>query len=112
MNERDLLYLHNMRDECQHVELFISGRAEDALQSDLLFRYALIHAIQIIGEAASHVSVETRQTHTDIAWEDIIGMRHWLVHGYNRIDLTIVWKTAIQNVPQLAEQLAIILNEA
>jgi uncharacterized protein with HEPN domain len=59
----------------------------------------------IIGEAASHVSVEFRDTHPEIPWRQIVGMRNFLIHVYFNVELDIVWSTAIQSVPALIVEL-------
>ena len=62
---------------------------------------AIVKSIQIIAEAAAHVSEEMREHYPDIRWTDIIGMRNRLVHGYYEIDFDIVWKTVSEDLPSL-----------
>ena len=61
--------------------------------------------VEIIGEAANHVSRES-QAQLPIDFKDVIGMRHRLVHGYFSIDFDILWDTIHQDLPVLAEHLA------
>lgn len=70
---------------------------------------ALVKSIEIIGEAASNVSLETRTKYQDISWADIIGMRHRLVHGYSEIDFDIIWLTVTDYLPPLIAALERIL---
>ena len=46
--------------------------------------------IEIIGEAAAHVGEKTKQENPKIPWQDIIGTRNRLVHGYFQISLEVV----------------------
>ena len=62
---------------------------------------ALAHLLMIIGEAASRVSVPTREKHPDIPWPRIVGMRHRLVHDYVRTDFGVVWDTATEDLQPL-----------
>ena len=51
---------------------------------------SVVKSIEIIGEAASRIDQEIRQQHSAIPWQDIVGMRNRLVHGYFDIDLRLV----------------------
>lgn len=61
--------------------------------------------IQIIGEAASQVSHETKDAYPDIPWQNIVGMRHRIVHGYFAVDEDIVWKTLTTELEPLLRAL-------
>ena len=62
----------------------------------------VIRCLEIIGEAANHVSAEIRDANPDIPWAGIIGMRNNLVHGYNEVNYRLVWRT-VQNDLQVFE---------
>ena len=72
---------------------------------------ALIKAIEIVGEAACQVSDTTRRQTPDIPWEDIIGMRHRLVHAYFDINLDILWRTVQDDIFSLIALLGPLLTE-
>ena len=63
--------------------------------------FALVQAIQIVGEAASRISQETRTAASSVPWARIIGMRNRLVHAYIDIDHEVVWTTATVEIPEL-----------
>lgn len=84
---------------------FVVGRARTDLDSDQMLLFALVRAIEIVGEAASKVSSATRQSSSDVPWNLIISMRNRVVHAYFDIDHEIVWKTATQELPQLLPML-------
>jgi uncharacterized protein with HEPN domain len=63
--------------------------------------FALLRAIEIIGEAAAKVSPETRSSAPAVPWIGIIAMRNRLIHAYFEIDRDIVWKTATEEIPAL-----------
>lgn len=54
-----------------------------------------------IGELANGLSVEFIKEYNKIPWKQIIGMRNRIVHGYDTINLEIVWNTAIESIPEL-----------
>jgi uncharacterized protein with HEPN domain len=75
-----------------------------------MLSFALTRAIEIVGEAASRISTETRDLHPDIPWADIIGMRHRLVHAYIDIDHDILWSTATEAAPEMLAQVTAVLE--
>jgi uncharacterized protein with HEPN domain len=62
---------------------------------------AIVRAIEVIGEAASRVSTETRVAAPSIPWTAIVSMRNRLIHGYFDIDADLVWKTVTEEIPEL-----------
>lgn len=80
------------------------------LETNRMLQLALTRLVEIIGEAASRVSHETRSRYPEIPWAEIIGMRNRLIHGYDFVDLNILWNTVKIDLPPLIEQLERILN--
>ena len=71
-----------------------------------------VKSIEIVGEAASKVSKERREGLPQIPWANIINMRNRLIHAYSDIDLDVLWKTVIEDLPPLIAELEkIILSE-
>jgi uncharacterized protein with HEPN domain len=66
---------------------------------------ALTHLIQILGEAARRISPVLQQSHPEIPWKQIIGMRHKVVHDYLHVDYDIVWAVVSTDLPPLIAQL-------
>jgi uncharacterized protein with HEPN domain len=59
----------------------------------------------VIGEAARQVSRDFTVTHPEVPWENIIGMRHKVVHDYLGVDEDIVWQVVTGDLPKLVESL-------
>ncbi len=53
----------------------------------------------------NRLSPEARSRIGGVPWQDMIGMRNVLIHGYDAVDLAIVWDTAARRVPGLIEAL-------
>ena len=70
---------------------------------------AVMHQLIIIGEAAASLSHEFREAHPQIVWADIVGFRNLAVHAYFSVSWPIVWVTATEDVPSLAEKVAVTL---
>jgi uncharacterized protein with HEPN domain len=60
---------------------------------------AVVKCIEIVGEAASQLSVEFRQQQSQIPWRAAISMRNRLTHGYFDIDFGRVWDTVTTDFP-------------
>ena len=80
---------------------FIAGRTRADLDTDEQLRFALTRAVEIIGEAASKILLETRLAIPSVPWVDIIYMRNRLAHAYFDIDHDIVWETITRDIPDL-----------
>ena len=63
-----------------------------------------------IGELSNGLSEEVVKEYNGIPWKQIIGMRHRIVHGYDTINLDIVWNTAVDSIPALKEYCSNIVN--
>ena len=72
---------------------------------DLKTQAAVLHELLVLGEAAKRLSPERRSQNPDIPWRAIMGMRDRLVHGYDDVDLDLVWKTINDDLPTLIERL-------
>ncbi len=109
--KNDTIRLRHMLDAAQEAMAFASGKSRLHLEHDRMLVLALVKDIEIIGEAAYQVSPQTRKQLPDIPWEDIVTMRHRLVHAYFDINLDILWKTVQQDLPSLVEVLEQALGE-
>lgn len=81
------------------------------LEKDRVMQLAMQKLVEIIGEAANRVSEEVQQGHPGIPWPQIIGMRNRLVHGYDDVNLDILWKIVETDLPPLIQQLEDIVGE-
>jgi uncharacterized protein with HEPN domain len=105
MSPRDVVYVGHMLDMARKAVSKTHGLSRAAYDADENLRLALIHLIQIIGEAGRNVSPEFCDEHPEIQWEDIIGMRHKVVHDYLGVDEDIVWQVVTKDLPKLVSAL-------
>lgn len=94
-------YLDDIVSEINKVKLFIKGFSFEQFKTDEKTVYAVIRAIEIIGEASKKVPDEIKQGQPAIPWREISGMRDKLIHDYSGVNVTIVWKTAIEDLPEI-----------
>lgn len=68
------------------------------------------HLLMIVGEAASNVSEDLKIAHPEVPWLNITGLRHRIIHGYDKVDRDKIWKAATEDVPVLIASLEQILG--
>lgn len=105
MRKDDRFRLQHMLDAAKEAIQFADGKPRTDLDNDRKLVLAIVRDVEIIGEAASKVSPETRAAFPKIPGLDIINMRHHLVHVYFDVDLDVVWDTIKKDLPTLASLL-------
>ena len=103
--------MHDIRLAAEALCRFTGGKTVADLQRDEILQAAVERKLEIIGEAFVQLRVE------DAAIADqfpdlrkIVGMRNRLVHGYDQLDLDVLWDATISHVPQLLEQVGTLLD--
>jgi uncharacterized protein with HEPN domain len=109
MRPEDAIRVRHMIDAAETTQAFIAGRQRADLDSDQMLLFALVRAVEIIGEAASRVTPETRAATPAVPWAAIVGMRNRLIHAYFDIDRDILWRTVTEEIPPLITLLAALL---
>jgi uncharacterized protein with HEPN domain len=80
---------------------FVEGMDRNDFFADLKAQAAVLHELMIIGEAVKRLSQGFRDSHPEIRWRAMAGMRDKLIHAYDTVDLEEVWKTVRADVPEL-----------
>jgi uncharacterized protein with HEPN domain len=110
MQSKDRIRVQHILDEAGEACKYAKGISFDEFVEDGKTVRAVMRSIEVMGEAASKVSIEFRKEHPDVPWQKIIGMRNRLIHVYFDIDYSIVWQTVKENLPPLIEQLQSVLK--
>lgn len=108
---KDIYRLKHMLVHAREAHEMIAGKERDSLARERLMELALVRLIEIVGEAASKVSPEGRQQYSSIPWREVVNMRNRLIHGYDSIDLGVLWDTIDVDLPGLIAMLEEILIE-
>lgn len=111
MLAEDKVRLHHMVEAGESAVQFVAGRQRADLDEDRMLLFALVRAIEVLGEAASQISEERGATHAGIPWRAIIAMRNRLIHAYFEINTEIVWQTVTQEIPTLLPQLRVLTTD-
>ncbi|MGD0516735.1 MAG: DUF86 domain-containing protein [Thermoguttaceae bacterium] len=110
MKHDETLYLRHIVDAIDLVHTYLQGIDETIFLKTSLIQDGVIRQIEIIGEAARHLSKEFRRQFEHIPWTDIAGMRDKLIHDYFGVDVEKVWLTAIKDLPDLKIEVQKILD--
>lgn len=105
MLREDEIRLRHMLEAAQTAVEFARGRARDDFAADRMLLFAVVRALEIVGEAAGKVSEATRVVFPQIPWRAVVGMRNHLIHGYFDIDTEVVWRTVSDELPGLIVRL-------
>lgn len=108
MKSRDRIYsdyLHDMWDAARKAEKFVQGCTFEQFSSNDEKVFAVIRALEIIGEASKRIPAQVRRGYPGLPWKEIAGMRDKLIHGYFGVNLQRVWDTIHQDLPVLRREL-------
>ena len=105
MRKDDVIRLRHMLDAAREAVGFAQGRVRTDLDGDRMLVLSLVKDIEILGEAAYQICEITRDQLQGIPWDDIIGMRHRLVHAYFDINLDVLWRTVEEDLPAIVSRL-------
>ena len=109
--DSDQARIQHMIEAARQAMSFVRDRGLGDLATDAQLRLAVLHALEILGEAASRVSPETRAAHQEIPWRLAVSTRNRIIHAYFDVDLNIVWTTVTQALPRLVPMLEAILRQ-
>jgi uncharacterized protein with HEPN domain len=111
MRNEDKVRILHMIESAEKAQEFLAGKTYNDLQKNEQLSFAVVRALEIIGEAAGQTTQEFRDAYPDIQWRNIISMRNKLVHAYFDINYKIVWSAVKGDISQLLQQLKDIKDE-
>lgn len=106
---KDEIRLRHMVDYSREAIALLQNKSRSDLDRNRVLQLALVRLIEIVGEAAGRVSHEAQSQHPEIPWPQIISMRNRLIHGYDFVDIDILWQTITEDIPLLVVELERIL---
>jgi uncharacterized protein with HEPN domain len=106
MSRHEKLRLLDILDAIDRIASYTEGMSYEGFLADRKTQDAVIHNVEIIGEAAHSLPADFVERHEDIPWNDIIGMRNVLVHQYFGILPDVAWDVIRNELPTLRAQIA------
>ena len=104
-------YLEDIREAAQAARSFVEGMDREAFVADRKTVFAVVRALEIVGEAAKRVPEPLRKRYPDVPWRAMAGIRDKLIHDYMSVNLEVVWKTVIEDLPALLPLLQRVLDD-
>jgi uncharacterized protein with HEPN domain/predicted nucleotidyltransferase len=93
-------YLEDILKDMAKAQRHIAGMSYEQMLADEKTLDAVERTVERIGEAAGRVPLDVRERYPQIPWNDIIAMRHRVVHGYDLINYKIIWETITESIPR------------
>ncbi|MGJ3251915.1 MAG: HepT-like ribonuclease domain-containing protein [Elainellaceae cyanobacterium] len=104
-NKRDAASLWDMVQAIRDLQAFTAGLSYENYISNLMVQRAVERQLEILGEAARRVSQDFCQSHPEIDWTGIIGLRNVLAHRYDQIRCDRIWAILDEELPLLLTRL-------
>jgi uncharacterized protein with HEPN domain len=111
MNHEFLDFVEDMLDAMDKAEILVEGFSYSEFETDFRTNFAVVRALEIIGEAAKRLPTSLREQYPEIPWRGMAGMRDRIIHGYDTLDLQIVWDVVIQDIPEIKPRIQEILAD-
>lgn len=110
--DREFLdFIEDILDGMNKAEVLLEGVGYSQFESDFRINFAVVRSLEIIGEAAKRQPEEVRQEYPDIPWKGMAVMRERIMHGYDNVDLQIVWDVVKSNIPQIKPKIERVIKD-
>lgn len=91
MSREFLDFIEDILDGMNKAEILLKGVSYSQFETDFRINFAVVRALEIIGEAVKRLPEELCQRYPVVPWKGMAGMRDRIIHGYDNVDLQIVW---------------------
>ena len=101
----DSVSIRQMLVHAEEAINLVAGLSQPELEQDRVLSLAVLRLLEIVGEAAARISPEVRESHTRIPWSQIVALRNRLIHGYDAVDMSVIWQVLSSDLPELVGDL-------
>ena len=105
------VYLDDIIESCSLIAKYISGKNKAQFDKNSEMQDAVIHRLEVIGEAIKRLPMEFREQHSEIEWKNATGMRDILIHHYDEVETKQVWLTVTEILPPFKIQIEKLLQQ-
>ena len=105
------LRVEDILEAIGNVTTYVAGLTFEQFSEDRKTIHAVLHNLQVIGEAAGHICDDVELRYPDVPWAEMRDMRNVLAHDYFGVDLAVVWETIEHDLPPVATALKQILGQ-
>jgi uncharacterized protein with HEPN domain len=111
MNHEFLDFVEDILVAMDNAEMFLQDISFDEFEAGLRTNFAVVRALKIVEEATKRLPMALRKEYPDIPWRNMAGMRDRNIHGYDIVDLQIVWDVVKKDIPQIKPRIERILMD-
>jgi len=105
LNENDLSYFIDIVDCIIDINEFTNSVEYYQFEKNKMRKLAVERQLEVIGQAANKISIETQNSLKNIPWKNIIGLRNKLAHDYGEILAERIWKISRNSLQELLKEL-------
>ena len=107
MNDRDRRILEHILRHCEEIIETVDrfDFSKENFKHDHVFYNACSMALFQIGELSKRMSEKFKNSHTEVPWAEMRGMRNLFAHEYESTDKELLWETITNDIPKLNKQL-------
>lgn len=110
--EREIIdYLNDILGAIEKIEQFTKGFNYSKFVKDEKTVFAVIRALEIIGEATRSIPESTKKKYSAVPWREIAGIRNKLIHEYFGVNYEVIWKTIKEDLKPLKESVKKIIEK-
>lgn len=99
-------YINDIRQSIKYIQEFSKDISIEDFQKDIRTQYAIIRCFEVIGEASKKIPDDYKSKYPSVPWKVMAGMRDRLIHGYDVVDVTILWRTIRIDIPELEKNIS------
>jgi uncharacterized protein with HEPN domain len=104
--------LEDIRRNLELIIEFTASMEREEFETEYKTQYAVVRALEIVGEATKRIPQEARDRDPGIPWKAMAGMRDRLIHSYDSINRDIVWNTARETVPGVLSRIQALIVDS
>lgn len=104
-------FLEDILEAAEKVEQFVGEMTQAEFGGDDKTKYAVVRALEIIGEATKRVPEAVRREYPAVPWRSMAGMRDKLIHDYTGVNWEVVWETVEEDIPAVKRYVKQILGD-
>lgn len=111
LKRESLDYIKDILEAISKIEQFTKGLSYNAFVKDEKTVFAVIRALEVIGEATKNISKSIKIKYADIPWREMAGTRNKLIHEYFGVVCEVLWRTVKEDVPPLKPKIEQMLQD-
>jgi uncharacterized protein with HEPN domain len=111
MTPEFLDYVEDILDAMDKAETILQDVDYETFEEDFIINFAVVRALEIVGEATKRLPMSFREQHPEVPWKSMAGMRDRIIHGYDKVNLQVVWDAVKYEIPRVKPLIQRVLTQ-